>query len=84
MTMMFPLLVMLVLVAAVAAVAVTAGRSRPQDALAAAERRELERLRLLVDDLKELAWDHRELDPDLSTIVIDTIRTSERRGRELP
>ncbi len=47
------------------------------------ERVELDALRLLVDDLKETAWDHRELDSPLATIVIDKIRTYERRGREL-
>jgi hypothetical protein len=47
------------------------------------ERAELDALRLLVDDLKETAWDHRELDSPLATIVIDKIRTYERRGREL-
>ena len=47
----------------------------------ARERRELERLRILVDDLKQTAWDHRELDSPLSTIIIDKIRAHERRGR---
>jgi len=47
------------------------------------ERVELERLRNLVDDLKETAWDHRELDSALATIIIDKIRLHERRGREL-
>jgi hypothetical protein len=47
------------------------------------ERDELIRLRALVDDLKETAWDHRELDSPLATIMIDKIRTHERRGREL-
>jgi hypothetical protein len=47
------------------------------------ERAELEDLRTLVDDLKETAWDHRELDSPLSTIVIDKIRTYERHRREL-
>jgi hypothetical protein len=47
------------------------------------ERAELDALRALVDDLKETAWDHRELDSPLATIVIDKIRTYERRGREL-
>jgi len=47
------------------------------------ERDELEGLRALVDDLKETAWDHRELDSALSTIMIDKIREYERRGREL-
>lgn len=46
------------------------------------ERIELNRLRALVDDLKETAWDHRELDSALATIMIDKIRTHERRGRE--
>lgn len=47
------------------------------------ERDELIRLRALVDDLKDTAWDHRELDSALSTIMIDKIREHERRGREL-
>ena len=46
------------------------------------ERAELEDLRVLVDDLKETAWEHRELDSALSTIVIDKIRSFERRRRE--
>ncbi len=41
-------------------------------------RREVGGLRRLVDRLKDLAWDHRELDSPLSTIVIDEIRTHER------
>ena len=45
------------------------------------ERQELEALRILVDDLKQTAWDHRELDSMLATIVIDKIRAHERRGR---
>lgn len=47
------------------------------------EREELFRLRDLVDDLKETAWEHRELDSPLSTIIIDKIRRAERHGREL-
>lgn len=50
-------------------------------ALSQQERDELYRLRDLVDDLKETAWEHRELDSPLSTIIIDEIRRSERRGR---
>jgi hypothetical protein len=45
------------------------------------EHQELEDLRILVDDLKQTAWDHRELDSALATIVIDKIRAYERRGR---
>ena len=47
------------------------------------ERVELEALRTLVDDLKETAWEHRELDSPLSTIIIDKIRTHERGLRGL-
>jgi hypothetical protein len=47
------------------------------------ERVELNHLRNLVDDLKDTAWDHRELDSALATIIIDKIRTHERRNREL-
>ncbi|HSE71946.1 MAG TPA: hypothetical protein VLA97_14380 [Nocardioidaceae bacterium] len=54
-----------------------------QRALNQRERLELNRLRELVDDLKDTAWDHRELDSPLSTIVIDKIREHERRSREL-
>ena len=43
---------------------------------------ELENLRVLVEDLKETAWDHREIDPDLSTILIDKIRTFERHRHD--
>jgi hypothetical protein len=45
------------------------------------ERAELLGLRDLVDDLKETAWDHRELDSPLATIIIDKIRSHERRDR---
>lgn len=52
-------------------------------ALSRRERDELVRLRALVDDLKDTAWDHRELDSALSVIMIDKIREHERRNREL-
>ena len=47
------------------------------------ERAELDSLRTLVDDLKETAWEHRDLDSPLSTIIIDKIRSYERHRREL-
>ena len=46
------------------------------------ERAELDSLRSLLDDVKETAWDHRELDSPLATIIIDKIRTHERRNRD--
>lgn len=79
MSMLAPLLLLVLGVAVVVGLVVTMSA---QNRLSAAEQAELARLRTLVEDLKELAWDHRELDPDLSTIVIDTIRSSERRGRD--
>jgi hypothetical protein len=55
--------------------------ARAPGAVDTRERDELDRLRVLVDDLKQTAWDHRELDSALATIVIDKIREHERRGR---
>jgi hypothetical protein len=42
-------------------------------------RQETLALRVLVGRLKDTAWDHRELDSALSTIIIDEIRTYERK-----
>ena len=42
---------------------------------------ETKRVQAVLDDVKDVAWSHRELSPDLSTIIIDTIRTSERSYR---
>lgn len=60
-------------------------RSLAEERVRSAEARAA-RLELLLDEVKELAWSHRELAPELSTIIIDTIRTTERndRRRELP
>lgn len=81
MTMVAPLLVLVLGAVVVAWVVVTVNA---QGRLSVEERAELARLRNLVEDLKELAWDHREIDPDLSTIVLHTIRSSERgEGNQL-
>lgn len=47
---------------------------------------EARRLQLLLDEVKEVAWEHRDIAPELSTIIIDTIRTDENqhRRRQLP
>ena len=60
-------------------------RSLAEERARAAEER-AKRLELLLDEVKELAWSHRDIAPELSTIIIDTIRTTERndRRRELP
>lgn len=60
-------------------------RSLADERARAAERR-VEQLETLLDEVKDVAWTNREIAPDLATIIIDTIRTSERdtRRRELP
>lgn len=44
-----------------------------------AVRREITALRALVGRLKDTAWDERELDPALATIIIDEIREHEKK-----
>lgn len=42
-------------------------------------RKERARLRELVARVKDIAWDQRELDPNLSTVIIDEIRIYEKK-----
>ena len=77
-------LIMVVAGAVLVALVRAAGDALGGGRLAQEQQAELARLTALVDDLRELAWDHREIDPDLSTIVLDKIRSSERHRRELP
>ena len=60
-------------------------RSQAREQVRAAHA-ETARLRAVLDDVKEVAWTNRDVAPELSTIVIDTIRTGEERlgRRELP
>ncbi len=60
-------------------------RSMAEERVRAAEA-ETRRLANLLDEVKELAWSHRDIAPEVSTIIIDTIRSAERgdRRRELP
>jgi hypothetical protein len=77
------LLVLFVVLAAVCgAVGYALGASArrpPRDLLAALDARDA-----LIDGLRETAWEHRDLDPHLSTIVIDTIRQATTKQKELP
>ena len=84
---MGPYLVWLLLAVLAGVVGYVLGRSSARTAeLDAATvdriRHEITGLRALVANLKDTAWDHRELDPNLSTIIIDEIRTYERRELE--
>ena len=60
-------------------------RSIADERARAAEAR-ANRLEALLDEVKEVAWTNRDIAPELSTIIIDTIRTGEQenRRRELP
>jgi hypothetical protein len=78
-------LVVAALAALVALVAIAFFRAQAREQVLEA-RADTARLRAVLDDVKDVAWSNRELAPDLSTIVIDTIRTGEERlsRRELP
>ena len=56
------------------------------DERARAAEAEAKRLRNMLEEVKEIAWTNRDIAPELSTIIIDTIRTREDsdRRRELP
>lgn len=68
---------LLALVCLVAAVVVASrqGTSREQQ-------RELVRLRRLVTNLREIAYDHRELDSSLAVIILDEIKRFQRKDLE--
>jgi cytochrome c-type biogenesis protein CcmH/NrfF len=78
-------LVGIAVVAVVAVILIAFFRSQAREQVRAAQA-ETARLRAVLDDVKEVAWSNRDVAPDLSTIVIDTIRTGEERlgRRELP
>ena len=75
---MLPLLVIILI-----GVAFWAGRmsvSGPAPAVApAAAPRELAERDAFIEQLRELAWQHRDVSPELSTIIIDEITTRHRR-----
>jgi hypothetical protein len=72
-------------IALVAVVLVAFFRSQARLQVQAAQA-DTARLRSVLEDVKSVAWDNRDVAPELSTIVIDTIRTGEDRigRRELP
>ncbi len=82
-----PLLLALVVLVAVGALIVVAvaslqgGAARRRE-LFAAQQRATEAARF-IDRLREIAWDHRDVDPALSTIFIDEIRQFERKQKEI-
>ena len=76
------ILVLLVVVAGVAGFSMgrnAAGQSAVDTVSLERMRHETAALRELVSRIKDTAWDHRELDSPLATIVIDEIRSYEKK-----
>jgi hypothetical protein len=78
-------LVGIAVTALVAIVLIAFFRSQAREQVRAAQA-QTARLQAVLEDVKEVAWSNRDIAPELSTIVIDTIRTGEERlgRRELP
>ena len=74
------LLVMVVLIgAAFWAGRMSVGTSAAPAVAPAARPRELAERDAFIEQLRELAWQHRDVSPELSTIIIDEIATRHRR-----
>jgi hypothetical protein len=78
-------LVVAAVVTLVAIVLIAFFRAQAREQVRAAQA-DTARLQGVLDDVKDIAWTNRDIAPDLSTIVIDTIRTGEERlgRRQLP
>ena len=78
-------LIGVVLVVLIGLAVVAFFRSIAEERARAAEA-ETKRLRNMLEEVKEIAWTNRDIAPELSTIIIDTIRTREEtdQRRELP
>ena len=75
---LLPLLVIVLIGAAFWAGRMSAGGSAPAVTPTAAPR-ELAERDAFIEQLRELAWQHRDVSPELSTIIIDEITTRHRR-----
>jgi hypothetical protein len=78
-------LIGIAVVVLIAVVLIAFFRAQAREQVLAAKA-ETARLRAVLDDVREVAWNNRDVAPDLATIVIDTIRSGEERlsRRELP
>lgn len=79
------LIIGFVLVVLIGIAALAFFRSIADERARAAEAR-ANKFEALLDEVKEVAWTNRDIAPELSTIIIDTIRSGEQenRQRELP
>jgi hypothetical protein len=66
--------------AVLAVVLVLFFRSLAREQVRAAQA-ETRRVQAVLEDVKDVAWSNRDIAPELSTIIIDTIRSSERSYR---
>ena len=75
-----PLLVVVVLIAlAFWAGRMSVGATPPSVGADPAGSRALAEREAFIEQLRELAWQHRDVSPELSTIIIDEITTHHRR-----
>ena len=72
------LIIVAVVVAAIIAIAFFRAQAREEVRAAQAD---TARLAAVLDEVKDITWNSRELSPDLSTVIIETIRSGEERIR---
>ena len=76
---LLPVLVIALIVAAFWAGRMSAGAGSTPAVAPPAAPRELAERDAFIEQLRELAWQHRDVSPELSTIIIDEITTHHRR-----
>jgi len=76
---LLPVLVIALIVAAFWAGRMSAGAGGAPAVAPPAAPRELAERDAFIEQLRELAWQHRDVSPELSTIIIDEITTHHRR-----
>lgn len=78
----FVLIIIVMIVGIGSVIALERTREKNAVALNAAERAELQRALEFVDTVKELAWTHRDVYPELSIMVIDEVQQFERAEKD--
>ncbi len=76
---LIPLLVLVLIGVAFWAGRMSAGAGAPTTVTTPAAPRELAERDAFIEQLRETAWQHRDVSPELSTIIIDEITTHHRR-----
>ena len=76
---MLPMLVVLLLVVALPTAYFMGRSSAPPSVTSPAPPAELAERDAFIEQLRELAWQHRDVSPELSTVIIDEIARHHRR-----